>query len=207
MTLSNLKPWAIRFALGLGLLYAAWWWLQADLTIIAGLKVVMESWLPALFSDLKRLTTAPSGGWLLHTAIAPVNDPTVNLTLEVDLVFLRRAITWIPAVMALVWATAPRVPRRWIEGLVAALVTSALLVTICVAAHLAVLVNGTPSLLDDDTLPKPPDFPTTSLPYPVGYFHAVTFAFYLTVIVAPMVMPVLLWGWVCRRELITPVDR
>ena len=76
-----------------------------------------------------------------------------------------------------------------------------MLVAICAAAHLAVLVSGTPSLLDDAMLPQPPDFPTTAHPYPRVYFHAVTFAFYLATIVAPMAMPVVLWVVVCRKAL------
>ena len=34
----------------------------------------------------------------------------------------------------------------------------------------AIFLSG---LVDDHTLPKPPDFPATALPYPVGYWHSV----------------------------------
>ena len=199
---STLKPWLLHLAAALVPLYGVWWLAELDRALIALLKVLMESWLPAMFADLQRISTAPSGGWILHTAIAPLKDPASTLNLELDLVFLRRAVMWVPAVPALVFASAPRSPKRWAQGLLATALAASLLVAICVAAHLAVIVNGTPSVLDDAMLPKPPDFPTTAHPYPRAYFHAITFAFYLTTIVAPMAMPVVLWGVVCRRELL-----
>jgi hypothetical protein len=198
---ATLKPWLIRLVAALALLYGAWWYAELDRALIALLKVLLESSLPAVFADLQRISTAPSGGWVLHTAISPLKDRASTLNLEVDLVFLRRAVTWVPAALALVFASAPRSPKKWLQALLATLIAALLLVAICAAAHLAVLVSGTPSLLDDAMLPQPPDFPTTAHPYPRAYFHAVTFAFYLATIVAPMAMPVVLWVVVCRKAL------
>jgi hypothetical protein len=203
----TLKPWLTRLVAALVVLYSVWWFADFDRALIAAVKVVMESWLPAMFADLRRVSIAPNGGWILHTSIAPINDPVSTLNLYIDPVFLRRAVMWVPAGPALVFASAPRSLKLWVQGLLATAIAASLLITICAAAHLAVLVNGMPSLLDDAMLPQPPDFSTTAHPYPRAYFHAITFAFYLTVIVAPMVMPVVLWGVVCRAGLFGSLNR
>jgi hypothetical protein len=204
---STLKPWLIRLVAALVLLYGVWWLAGFDRALITVVKVVMESLLPVMFADLQRVSIAPNSGWILHTSIAPLNDPVSTLNLHVDPVFLRRAVMWVPAVPALVFASAPRSPKLWVQGLLATAIAASLLIAICAAAHLAVLVNGTSSLLDDAMLPQPPDFSTTANPYSFAYFHAITFAFYLSVIVAPMAMPVVLWGVVCRAGLFGSLNR
>lgn len=189
-------------AFGLASSYLVAFFLNLSEHFLALIKIIAEPLFPQIFTDLTRVSSSISGGWVLHTRIADLRDPLEALTIEVDRVFLSRAVMWIPACVTLIFVTSNYSLRRAMAGLLTASLVAAAFLTLCVAAHLAIVVNAAPSVFDDGMLPPPPDFPTSAKPYPVGYFWIVTFGFYLVQIVAPMAAPVIIWLCICRSDLI-----
>lgn len=200
MAKSILSPFLGRLFFSLLSLYSLWWFAEVDQAVVRMIKVALESFLPSLLTDLARISNSPLGGWTLRTTVSPVQNLQLFVTVTVPAVYLLRALVWIPAALALIFASAPSNPRKWGSGLLLCSVMALLLVSIPVAFHLAVLVNGMPPVAVENVI-SPLGFPTTATPYPLWYFRLIDFAFYLAIIVGPMLMPPVLWVLICRREI------
>ena len=202
MTLGpSISRWLMRVIPLLILLYALWWLSNVEESLLALIKILMESLLPQLLSTVSSVAHAVGGGWKITTTVHPVAEPSVVVALTIAPVFLNKCIVWAPAALALVLASAPKKPK--IIGLASLLVfiAAVALTLICVAAHLAVTINRTPAMLDDGLLPPPPDFRLNAIPYPLWYFHLITFANYLVILVAPLAMPVIVWFAACNKQI------
>ena len=64
---------------------------------------------------------------------------------------------WVPAALAFIFATVFRRPKCLMVRTVLTVCISVATVIICLAPHLAALINATPVLLGDDLLPPPAD--------------------------------------------------
>jgi hypothetical protein len=202
MTLGpSISRWLVRVIPFLILLYTLWWLANVEESVLAVIKILMESLLPQLFSTVSSVAHAVEGGWKITTTVHPVGEPLVVVALGIAPVFLSKCVIWVPAALALVLASAPTQPKRIGFALLFTLATAVAATLICVAAHLAVTINGTPAMLDDDILPPPPDFRLNAIPYPAWYFHLVTFVSYLVILVAPLAMPVIVWFVICNKEI------
>lgn len=196
-----MSRWLMRVIPLLILLYALWWQADIEQSMLALIKILMGSLLPQLFSTVSLVAHAVEGGWKITTTVHPVDEPLVVVALGIAPVFLNKCVVWVPAALALVLASAPTQPKRISLALLFILATAVAATLICVAALLAVTINGTPAMLDDDILPPPPDFRLNAIPYPTWYFHLVTFANYLVILVAPLAMPVIIWFVTCNKEI------
>ena len=196
----SLTRWVLLLLLFIAVFYSLWWLADGGKLYLAGIKILMESLVPALFSHVEKVMYSLDGGWRLGTNIHPVDNQSVTMVLGIDRVFLSKCVVWVPAALAFIFATAFRQPKRVIAGTLLTVGMSVATVIICLAAHLAVLINATPALLDDDLLPPPADIALAVSAYPVWYFHLVTFGNYLVILVAPLVVPVLIWVAVCHRQ-------
>jgi len=106
-----------------------------------------------LVSHSRVVSYSLDGGWRLGTNIHPVDNQSATMVLGIDRVFLTKCVVWVPAALAFIFATVFRQPKRVIAGTLLTVGISVATVIICLAAHLAVLINATPALLDDDILP------------------------------------------------------
>jgi hypothetical protein len=202
MTLGpSIRHWLVRAVFILIPLYALWWLAGAEESVLAVIKIVMEPLLPQLFSTVQSVVHTVEGGWKITTTIHPVGDASVFVAIGIAPVFLKKCVIWIPAALALVVASAPAKPKTISLAVLITLLTAVALTAICVAAHLAVTINGMPAMLDDGILPPPPDFRLDATSYLTWYFHLVTFANYLGILIAPLAMPVLIWLLTCSREI------
>ena len=202
MTLGpSISRWLVRVIPLLILLYALWWLANVEESVLAAIKILMESLLPQLFSTVSSVAHAVGGGWKITTTVHPVAEPSVVVALTIAPVFLKKCIVWVPAALALVLASAAKKPKTIGLAFLVVLIATVALILICIAAHLAVTINGTAAMLDDDLLPPPPDFRLNAIPYPLWYFHLITFANYLGILVAPLAMPVIIWCVTCNKEI------
>jgi hypothetical protein len=194
--------WLVRVVPLLALLYALWWLAGIEQSVLAAIKVVMESIGPQVFSTVQSVAHSIEGGWKITTTIRLVDDQSAVAVLTVAPVFIKKSVIWIPAALALVLGSTPKKKTKSV-GLALLLCgcASVTLALICFAAHLAVVINGTAAMLDDDVLPLPPDFPLNVSPYPLWYFHLVTFAAYLGALIAPLAMPAIIWVVTCHKEI------
>ncbi len=197
---SSLTRWVASVMTSLIALYALWWLADLERLVLAGFKIVMESLLPSVFSVVKSVTHAAEGGWKITTTLSPVDDTSAIIAIGIAPVFLNKCVIWIPAALALVAASAPKRPKTLGWALALILLSAVTTLFICLAAHLAVTINGTPAVLDDDILPLPPNFPINASPFPIWYFHLITFANYLVVLVAPLALPIVIWLIACHRD-------
>lgn len=202
----SIRQWLVRVFFILALHYTLWWLANVEQSVLGLIKIVMESLLPQLFSTVQSVANNVEGGWKITTTIHPVDDPSVFVAIGIAPVFLKKCIIWIPAALALVLASAPARLKTISVAALMSLLTTVAITVICVAAHLAVTINGTPALLDDDILPPPPDFRLDAISYPTWYFHLVTFANYLGILIGPLAMPVLIWLLTCNREISAMLD-
>lgn len=197
----TVRSWFARVFIALLVAYCAWWVGEVDRLFLNFLKIVMELLLPALFGEIRSVMHSVDGGWRIETVLRPISQSYDRVSFRINDVFLLKSIVWAPAALALVTASARLKLRSLAKGLGLILLGSLSVLITCVAAHLAVLVNNTPAVLDDDTLPLPPSFELNVEAYSSLYFHLVTFANYLGMLVAPLGMPVVIWLLVCHREI------
>ena len=64
-------------------------------------------------------------------------------------------------------------------------------------AMLAVVVNHRASLIDTNLLPPP--FTVRTTPYADWVFHLSSYAYYMSIVVTPLIAPVLVWVGLCQR--------
>jgi len=197
----SMSRWLARVVLVLVLLYALWWVADLEAHVLTLIKIMMESLLPQIFSVVQSVAHTSEGGWKSTTTIHPVADASAFLAFGIAPVFLKKCVFWIPAALALVSASAMAKPKKISLAITISLLTAVALTAICVGAHLAITINGTPAMLDDDILPGPPDFKLNAAPYSTWYFHLVTFASYLGILIAPLAMPVIIWFVTCAKEI------
>ena len=196
----SLSQWVTRLAIALMVVYSAWWLGDLDKSFLNLLKIVMELLLPALFGEIRSLMHSVDGGWRVNTLLSPHGDYPNEISFEIGRVFLYKSVVWVPAASALVAVSAQLRFRALVVGVGLILSAAISVVVVCVAAHLAVLVNNTTAILDDDILPPPPGIALDVVGYPFWYFHAITFMNYLGMLAAPLAMPVLIWLMTCHRE-------
>lgn len=193
--------WSARLLIALVIVYSAWWVWDLDRSVLNMLKILMELLLPSLFGDIGSVMHSVDGGWKINTLLSPVGDPSRQMSFRIDSVFLFKSIVWIPAAAVLIVVSAKRRSRSILTGSTLILLAACSVVIVCVAAHLAVVVNNAPAVLDDDILPPPPGVVLSATAYPAWYFHGITFLHYLGMLVAPLMMPVIIWLLVCHREI------
>jgi len=198
---SALRRWVLRL-LGFMIVFHSLWWVgDANTWALGGLKIFMEFGLPWFLEGVSGVWRTASGGWMLGTSISGAG--TGSLGVFIDGLLLAKGVAWMPTALALVAATTPLNLLRIASALPIAFVSAAVLTVISAAANLALIVNPNPTIWSNG-IARPLIGGLSMSPYPDWYFFLVTLGLYFNLNVAALVMPVVVWVILCRRE-ITPL--
>ena len=191
---SAIGRWAVRLALWLALLCATWWLGGADgyLRLLMGLAdATLPRW---VFADVERIVWQGHPAMQVFTTLAIANtDEFLLMSMAKQTVM--HFVLGFPIAGALLLATPGRKKRRLMLGSLALISVSLLEVAAFIWANLAVIVNHRASLMEATLVP--PSFTVVAMAYPEWQFHLSGFAYYLAMVAAPLMAPVLIWVLLC----------
>jgi hypothetical protein len=185
---SAFRSWLLRLLLWL--LPGSDWFLRV-LSLLA--DAVLPHW---VFADVKQIVWQGNQSWRVRTHLGIVNTPE-SLVIFLTKETLKHIVLGFPLLWALLLASAGPKKLRLVLGTLLLTGLSLLGVTAHIWAYLAVVVNHRASTIDESLMPPP--FALLAAPYPDWQFHLSSFAYYLAVIVVPLISPVLIWVALCPR--------
>ena len=207
----RLRWFALRLWLWLVVSYGAWHWMEP--WVVDSLWKVSDQVWPGLFRGGLLSVEPRETLWLIRTGWPVVTEPgapTERATTAVPLLIVRRMVSGFPLLMALMLAvlvTRKRIPR--IQAMLAAMSVWWLVSWASVTGYawhlLSVLRNARTSYIDPSLVPPP--FQLTVEAYPMWEYYLSGYVMYLSLLIVPVVAPVIIWAWVCRRQVMRLVLR
>ena len=182
-------------------LCVTWWWLGGAHYLLQVMRICANSVMPKLlFDNVSSIGLMNDQSWEIVTSLgivgAPPNEAPATFTFHIR--GLMHSVLGFPLLWSLLMAT----PGHWKKRLVIGTLILAVLSFLCQAsqiwATLAVLVNHQANVLGD---PAPPPFSVYAMPYPSWAFHLSSYAYYLSVLVLPVVAPLLVWATLCHQRI------
>lgn len=182
-------------------LCVAWWWLGGAQVFLHFMRLCADAIMPRLlFDNVAAIKLMSDQSWEVATSLeivgAPATEPTAVFTFNIR--GLMHSVLGFP----LLWSLLMSTPGRWKKRLLVGSLLLAGLSFLCQAsqiwATLTVLVNHQANILGD---PAPPPFSVLAMPYPSWAFHLSSYAYYLSVLVLPIVAPILVWAVLCHRQI------
>ena len=194
---NSFRVWLLRVLLWLVPLCALWWWLGGSDWFLRVLSLLADAVLPKwVFADVREMVWQGNQTWRVRTLL-PVESSGENLVVFISKERLTHMVLGFPLLWALLLAT--KGPKVWRMILGTGLLT--LVELFNVASHLwamlAVVVNHRASLIDTNLLPPP--FTVRTTPYADWVFHLSSYAYYMSIVVTPLIAPVLVWVGLCQR--------
>lgn len=190
----SLSAWLGMLSAWVVTLYFLCWLLEAIPGSTKALYHFSREIFPWLMDgSILRILLLPDGSWQVVSSLQIAGVPGTTVAFEVDQQILLRAVLPIPMAFALLLSVGVWEPLRL--SVAALSVWSVALATVAtfIAATLTVIVNNAPAVLDDDLLPKPPDFQVVAPAVLPLYSAAIQYLAYFFVIVAPLISPVIVW--------------
>jgi hypothetical protein len=194
--------WLIRLIIWLVPLFAAWWWLGLAEGVLHGLSILVARSLPVFFhQDVSEIVRQENQSWLvLTTLVIEHSDPSSLVVMVISKEKLLHMIFGFPFLWGLLLATQGKRARRIIWGTLLLIAISLIGIATDLWASLAVIINHQASFIDEGVVPPP--FRVSVPPYPQWLLHLSSFARYLSILIVPMIAPVLIWVILCPRHII-----
>lgn len=195
------RGWLIRLIIWLPPLFAAWWWLGLAEAVLHGLSILAAMSLPMLFHQgVSEIVRQENQSWMVLTKLViEHSDPSSLVVMVVSKEKLLHMIFGFPFLWGLLLATPGKRARRIIWGTLLLVAISFLGIAIDLWASLAVIINHQASFIDEGVVPPP--FRVSVPPYPQWLLHLSSFARYLSILIVPMIAPVLIWVILCTRRI------
>lgn len=195
------RHWLIRLLIWLVPLHAAWWWLGLSEWALRGMSVVAAMALPEIFHhSVGQIVRQENQSWTVITRLViEHSDPSSLVVMEIAKQKLLHMIFGFPLLWGLLLATPGKRVRRVAGGTLLLVAVSLLGIATDLWASLAVIVNHQASFIDEGVVPPP--FRVSAPPYPQWLFYLSSFARYLSILIVPMIAPVLIWVILCPRHI------
>jgi hypothetical protein len=192
-----MRHWLIRLVCWLLPLCALWWWLGGSDWFLRVLSLAADAVLPQwVFTDVREIIWQSNQAWRVRTHLAIVSSGE-SLMVFLSKERLTHIVLGFPLLWALLLATPGRKRWRLLLGTLMLALVSLLGIAANLWALLAVVANHRASVIDENMVPPP--FTVMTTPYPDWLFHLSSFAYYLGVVVVPIISPVLIWVALCPR--------
>ena len=196
------RGWLVRLVLWLPPLFVAWWWLGLTEEVLHGLSILAAMSLPVLFNQsISEILRQENQSWMVLTKLViEHSDPSSLVVMVVSKEKLLHMIFGFPFLWGILLATPGKRARRIIWGTLLLVAISLIGIATDLWASLAVIINHQASFIDEDVVPPP--FRVSASPYPQWLLHLSSFARYLSILIVPMIAPVLIWAILCPRSII-----
>lgn len=195
------RGWLIRLIIWLLPLFVAWWWLGLAEWVLRGLSILAAMVLPELFyQGISEIVRQENQSWVVLTGLViEHSDPSSLVVMVISKEKLLHMIFGFPLLWGLLLATPGNQIRRIVWGTLLLVTISFLGIAIDLWASLAVIINHQASFIDESMAPPP--FRVSVPPYPQWLFHLSSFARYLSILIVPMIAPVIIWVILCPRSI------
>lgn len=195
------RGWLIRLVIWLPPLFAAWWWLGLAEGVLHGLSILAAMSLPMLFHQIvSEIVRQENQSWMVLTKLViEHSDPSSLVVMVISKEKLLHMIFGFPFLWGLLLATQGKRVRRIIWGTLLLIAISLIGIATDLWASLAVIINHQVSFIDEGVVPPP--FQVSVPPYPEWLLHLSSFARYLSILIVPMIAPVLIWVILCPRNI------
>ena len=199
-TRRSIRRWAFRLFLCLIPLCAAWW-LGGAHYFLRLMNACANSVMPRLlFDNVASIQLMDNQSWKIITSLEIIGAPPTEPPAEFmfDIRGLMHSVLGFPLLWSLLISTTGWRFKRLAAGTLLLATLSFLCQASQIWATLTVLVNHRANILGD---PAPPPFSVFAMPYPSWAFHLSSYAYYLSVLVLPVMSPIVIWVMLCQRRI------
>ena len=157
--------------------------------------------LPALFHQIVgEIVRQENQSWTVITRLVIEHSvPSSLVVMDITKEKLLHMFFGFPLLWGLLLATPGKRVKRIVLGTLLLTAISLLGIATDLWASLAVIINHQASFIDEGVLPPP--FRVSVPPYPQWLFYLSSFARYLSILIVPMIAPVLIWMILCPRSI------
>jgi hypothetical protein len=194
---SAFRRWLVRLALWLAPMCVLWWWLHGADWYLRSLSLLADATLPHwVLGDVREIFWLGNQNWKVRTQLMIVNSAEILVVFVVKQELMHLVLGF-PLLWALLLATVGPKKLRLALGTLLLTVVSLLGVAAHIWVLLVTVINHRASEIVSNL--APPTFTVMATAYPDWLFHLSSFAYFLAVIVVPLLAPVLIWILLCPR--------